>query len=77
MSATDERINPETERKHMESDLDAMLVCAYDDKRSSSKTVCRERFRLMTSSRGPARYAKIGRSFSSVPDLRKQHLPVG
>ena len=39
MSATDERINPETERKHMESDLDAMLVCAYDDKRSSSKTV--------------------------------------
>jgi hypothetical protein len=23
-----------------------------------------------------ARYAKLGRSFSSVPDPRKQHLPV-
>jgi len=32
MSATVERISPETAHEHLESDPDAMLVCAYDDK---------------------------------------------
>jgi hypothetical protein len=31
MSATTERISPETAHKHLESDRDAMLVCAYED----------------------------------------------
>jgi 3-mercaptopyruvate sulfurtransferase SseA len=31
ISATAERISAETAHKHLESDPDAMLVCAYDD----------------------------------------------
>jgi hypothetical protein len=58
-------------------DPDAMLVCAYDDNESSSRTTCRGRFRWISSSRRPTRYVKTGRSFSIALDRRKQHRPVG
>ncbi|MCI0625332.1 MAG: ArsR family transcriptional regulator [Acidobacteria bacterium] len=31
MAASPERINPKEAHEHLESDSDAMLVCAYDD----------------------------------------------
>ena len=37
MSATVERISPETAHKHLESDPATMLVCAYEDNEKFEK----------------------------------------